>query len=622
MSGPGTRLGRYELLTLLGAGGMGEVFRARDTLLGRDVAVKILPARWAAEPGRLARFAREAQALAALSHPHILTIYDFGTAGDTMYAVTELLVGQTVRDRLRGGPLPWAEAVAIARAAAEGLAAAHDRGIVHRDVKPDNLFLGPDGVKILDFGLVTHRPEADAGTEDPHLTAEGAAVGTLGYMAPEQAGGETIDGRADIFALGCVLHEMLSGTAPFRRPTSVGTLAATLRDPPPELPACVPGWLVGVVARCLAKDRADRYPFASQVVAALAPLVSTAARPGGASRPAAEPAADPEARRLYLRARFHFEKRTEADFDAARELYREALAVDPGYAAGYTGLAELHCTFGSWGSAPPRATFPLARQLAEKAIELDPQAADAWAVLGFVRAVFGWEWEAADADMRRALAIRPDHPTANIRHSYLHLLRGRFPEALAGMRAARDRDPLSVLTRTNVGAALYYSGRHEEAMTELQTALTMSPRFPSAHYYVGLVRLAMGDLHRAVTAFERAVELSCELPGDLSALGHALAVAGREAEAEEVLARLRVASERRYVPPFYFAFGHLTLGRLAEGYQWLDVALAERDYYLVNLRIDPRVDPYRADPRLARVASAVAGPDNPGENAITGSLAI
>src|SRR5438876_208083 len=248
MAGPGTRLGRYELLDLIGAGGMGQVFRARDTLLGRDVAVKILPAGWAAVSGRLARFAREAQALAALSHPHILTIYDYGTDLDTAYAVMELLVGRTVHDRLRDGPLAWADAVAIARAAAAGLAAAHDRGIVHRDIKPANLFLGPGGVKILDFGLVRQgsvTPRSRAADTEPYespLTADGAILGTPGYMSPEQACGDPTDGRTDGFALGCVLYEMLGGEAAFRHSTTAATIAATLRDDPPALPPGVPGW--------------------------------------------------------------------------------------------------------------------------------------------------------------------------------------------------------------------------------------------------------------------------------------------------------------------------------------------------------------------------------------------
>jgi tetratricopeptide (TPR) repeat protein len=188
------------------------------------------------------------------------------------------------------------------------------------------------------------------------------------------------------------------------------------------------------------------------------------------------------------------------------------------------------------------------------------------------------------------------------------------------MRAACERDPLSVVFRTHAGAPLYFLKQYDAALTEFQTALTMNPKYSSAHWYVGLVHLGTGALARAVASFEKAVEFSGGLAGDVCALCHALALAGRVSEAEAVLAKLTAMAERRYVPPFFFALAHLTLGRPTEGYNWLDVALSERDYYLVNLRTDPRFDPYRTDPRFVRVAAAVSGPDDPNGELITGPM--
>ncbi|MBP9824112.1 MAG: serine/threonine protein kinase, partial [Thermoanaerobaculia bacterium] len=241
----GTRLGPYEILAKLGEGGMGEVFRARDTKLDREVAVKVLPPHLAADADALARFEREAKAVAALSHPNILAIFDFGRDGAIAFAAMELLEGETLRERLVAGALPARKALEIASQVATGLAAAHARGIVHRDLKPDNLFLTRDGqVKILDFGLA--RQSEPHGSKSQLLAAPtmaaaapgtepGAVLGTVGYMSPEQVRGETADARSDLFALGVVLYEMLIGRRAFAHGSAVETMSAILREEPPEI---------------------------------------------------------------------------------------------------------------------------------------------------------------------------------------------------------------------------------------------------------------------------------------------------------------------------------------------------------------------------------------------------
>jgi len=216
---------------------MGEVYRARDTRLGREVAVKVLPEAFASQPDRRARFEREARAVAGLSHPNILSLYDYGTHETFTYAVTELLEGETLRSRMSRAPVPWREAVEVGAAIADGLAAAHAKGVVHRDLKPENLFLTADGrVKILDFGLARvitpANSHAETGTYTPAETDVGAVMGTVGYMSPEQVRGQPADARSDLFSFGCVLYEMVAGRRAFLKETSAETMTSILHDEP------------------------------------------------------------------------------------------------------------------------------------------------------------------------------------------------------------------------------------------------------------------------------------------------------------------------------------------------------------------------------------------------------
>lgn len=257
-----SRLGPYEIVAPLGAGGMGEVYRARDTRLGREVAVKVLPKPFASDPDRLLRFEREARAVAALSHPNILAIHDYGTHEAITYAVMELLEGETLRSRIAQGPLSWRETVEIGEAIAEGLAAAHAKGIVHRDLKPENLFLTADGrVKILDFGLARVISVSNTqGETSPYIPAEtetGMVMGTVGYMSPEQVRGQPADARSDLFSLGCVLYEMVTGRRAFQRDTAAETMTAILHDEPVDPTASgvqLSAELGRLIRQCLAKS--------------------------------------------------------------------------------------------------------------------------------------------------------------------------------------------------------------------------------------------------------------------------------------------------------------------------------------------------------------------------------
>lgn len=291
---PGTRLGPYQVVAPLGAGGMGEVYRAKDSRLARDVAIKILPATLAADPDRLRRFEQEARAAGMLNHPNILTVYDIGSHEGSPYLVSELLEGVTLRERLAEGLLPQRKAVEFATQIANGLAAAHEKGLVHRDLKPENLFLTHDGrVRILDFGLVKlTRPEmaAPAGIAltVSMNTNPGTVMGTVGYMAPEQIRGQDTDSRADIFSFGVILYEMLAGKSAFHGDSAVETLNAILKDDLPELSSQVAAPLERVIRRCVEKSPANRFQSAKDLSFALEALSGTTgvSPPAGVAKPA------------------------------------------------------------------------------------------------------------------------------------------------------------------------------------------------------------------------------------------------------------------------------------------------------------------------------------------------
>ena len=273
---PGARLGGFEILGLVGAGGMGEVYRAHDSRLGRDVALKVLPSHVRGDAEAVARLTREARAIAALSHPGILTIHDIGQDSGQVYLVTELLDGESLRSRLRRGPVPWPEALEIGSAVASALAAAHARGIVHRDLKPENVIVTTSGaVKLLDFGVAKHIAGLDGGhgATTRELTATGAAVGTLTYMAPEQLAGREVDHRADQFAFGILLYELIAGRHPYGGNAAHEIAAAILRDAPRPLADAQPGVpavVARIVTRCLARTAAQRYASTLDLTLALA----------------------------------------------------------------------------------------------------------------------------------------------------------------------------------------------------------------------------------------------------------------------------------------------------------------------------------------------------------------
>src|SRR6266478_2274862 len=287
---PNTTIAQYTIVSKIGEGGMGEVWRARDTKLGRDVAIKVLPASLSENTDRLNRFEQEAQAAGALNHPNILVIHHIGIHDGAPYIVSELLEGETLRERMAGTALPQRKAIDYGLQIARGLAAAHEKGIVHRDIKPDNVFVTNDGrIKILDFGLAKLTGASDATqsqTEVPTRkvnTDPGTVMGTMGYMSPEQLKGQAADHRSDIFSFGAILYEMLSGKRAFRGDSMAETMSAILREDPPDLSETnktVSPALERVVHHCLEKNPAERFHSASDLAFAIESLSGSATSSG------------------------------------------------------------------------------------------------------------------------------------------------------------------------------------------------------------------------------------------------------------------------------------------------------------------------------------------------------
>ena len=751
----GARLGRYEILAPLGAGGMGEVYCARDTRLDRKVAVKVLPGAFASDPLRRARFEQEARAVAALSHPNVLAIHDCGTEGGTPFAVMELLEGEDLRATLARSPLPWPRALEVGAAVADGLAAAHARGIVHRDLKPENLFVTCDGqVKILDFGLARMEPPTVPGDDtSPYLhvrTDPGTVMGTVGYMSPEQVRGQAVDARSDLFSLGCVLYEMVSGQRPFRRGSAADTTAAILREEPAALGllgVSVPPAVEAAIRRCLAKDPAARFPSAHDLASvlravaggtefpptapptaaqaplpaapagpvldalAVLPLVNTSADPDteyladgiteslitllsrlpglrvmarstvfrykgrevdvqevgralqvravltgrllqrGARlilkaelvnvadgallwgerydrqmtdlfateealardiaeqlrlrlsgdnerRLARSPAADAATYQLYLKGRYHWNKRTAEGLRKSVQLFEQAIDRDPAFALAYAGLADAYTNLGGWGHLPPREAYPRAKTAASRALALDEHLAEAHASLGMVRKEYDWDWAGAERSYLRALQLNPNYAIAHQWYGEYLAARGRHDEAIAAIGRALDLDPLSLIIHATLGRHGYFFARqYDRAAEQLHRTLEMDADFWVAYHFLGAVYACLGRLDEARTAFETARRLNDNLEM-IAGLGYVHGRAGRRGEALALLDELKEKAARGYVSPILSALIWTGLGDNDQAFAWLDRAVEDRTQWLSEIMVDSFFDPLRPDPRF------------------------
>ncbi len=749
---PGTQLGPYEVTSPLGAGGMGEVYRARDLRLDRDVAIKVLPDRLANNPETLSRFEREAKAVAALSHPNILAIHDVGVDQSVSFVVMELLQGETLGKRVGRSPVPWRKAVEIGVAIMDGLSAAHAKGIIHRDLKPENIFLTSEGgVKIVDFGLA--RVEHSSGPHDkadaPTAvldTKPGTVIGTISYMAPERVRGEHGEAQSDIFSFGCVLYEMLSGRRPFCRETIVETGAAILNDDPAALGDAgidLPYDLERLIMRCLEKSPEARFQSARDLAFMLRSLVGL--KPGRASQPATDgrietlavlPLAnlsgdpeqdyfadgmtealiadlakigalrvisrtsamqykgakkplpeiarelnvdavvegsvmrvgervritaqlieaatdqhlwaesydrelcdilmlqsevakaiaheikikltpqeqacltcvrqvDPEAHELYLKGRYHWNKRTDEGLHKAIDYFDRAIERDSSYAFAYAGVADCYNILGFYSLLPPKETFPKARTAAAKALEIDDVIAEAHASLAFVKLYYDWEWPAAERGFKRAIQLNPGYATAHHWYAEYLLASEQSDDAIAEFRRARELDPLSLIINAGVGWAFYFARQYDLATEQFKMTLDMDPNFIPARLFLGQAYQQKAMYEEAIAEFGKALDLSGSATEIMAELGHVYAVSGRKGEAQKVLDELKELSERRYVSPYGIAIVHIGLGDAEQAFAWLDRAYEERSHFMALIKVDPRLDCIRPDPRFENLLQRI-----------------
>ncbi|HYC61054.1 MAG TPA: protein kinase [Thermoanaerobaculia bacterium] len=756
MFAAGSRVGPYEVLSLLGEGGMGQVYRGRDPRLGRDIAIKVLAKDASQDAEATGRLEREARAIASLSHPNILAVHDVGREDSAFYLVTELLEGKTLRDALQV-PMTWRRAVEIGAEVAEGLAAAHAKSIVHRDLKPENIFITDSGrVKILDFGLaqtdpiLNDRDEGNIPTTKWFQTHPGTVIGTLGYMSPEQLRGEAVDPSADIFSLGCILFEMVTLKKPFHRESGAATIAAILKDDLPRdvLSSAVPSEFQRIIEGCVEKSPTTRFQSARDLALTLRAIGSSTTMANDVIRtivkkrtsksidsiavlPLANATNDPgteylsdgitegiinklsqlpklkvmarstvfryknrdvdaqavgrelrvravltgvvknlgerlsisvelvdsldgaqlwgetynrvladllelqeemsreiadklrpkltgaekkklrrrttensEAYQLYLKGRYHWNKRTEESLRKGVQFFREAIESDPSYAMAYAGMADCFITMATNIPLPPRDTMPKAKAAAMRAIELDGGLAEAWTSLGAVRWWFDWDWEGAEEAYRRAIELNPNYANAHDGYAMLLSARGRFDEAVEQISKAADLDPLSLIIAVHAGWPFYFARDFESAIRRFRKALELDENFIPAHGWLGM---ALGQQHRyaeALDVFARALEVD-RIPILTTMLAHTHAIAGNREKALALLDDLLATARTRYISPYDIAVIHAGLGDAHAALAQLQAAVEDRSPWMVFVPVDPRLDLLRGEPAFGEIVAAL-----------------
>jgi len=633
----GARLGPYEVVAPIGSGGMGEVYRARDTRLGRTVAIKVLAQHLCADEERRARFEREARTISTISHPHVCALYDVGRQEDTDYLVMEYVEGETLAERLERGPLRPSDALELVHQIADGLAEAHAHGIVHRDLKPANVMVTRAGhAKILDFGLARRVDQPQGGhvakdsqlaTPSQGLSREGFIVGTLAYMSPEQARGEEVDSRSAVFSFGVTFYELLTGKPPFRGESATATIAKILESEPepplssarPDLPAAV----ARVVRRCLQKKPQARYNDTRDLIDAANDAHLWAEKYSGTiddvfdiqervsrsivdalrleltsqerARLAQKAPADPAAHELYLRGRYHLNRVTPSELTKAIEYFEDATRKDPVYALAYAGLANAYNYLG-WLGGVAGEVFPKAKRAAVRALEIDETLAEPHAVLGYAATFYDWDWATAERELDRAIALNPNYAEGYLHLSWYLGSQERHEEARAAIVRASELDPLSLVIRANMANYHHWKRDYDGALAQTRRVLELAPNLPLALLFSGMAYCGKEQYDDAARGFAKLVELAG--PGFKGYLGYSCAKAGRKDSALAILDELTVLSRTEAVPSFQLALVLLGLGRLEEALTWLEKAFEERAGWFPYIRQESFFDPLRGHPRF------------------------
>ena len=766
---------RFEVIEELGKGGMGSVYKVFDKKIKDKIALKVLTPVVAADEKTIERFRNELKYTRKISHRNVCRMYDLSEEEGIPYIMMEYVPGEDLKSLIRRiGQLPVGKAISITKQVCEGLAEAHKLGVVHRDLKPQNIMVDREGnARIMDFGIARS-------IKTKGITETGMMIGTPDYMSPEQVEGKEADQRSDIYSLGVILFEMLTGKVPFEGSTPLSVVLKHKTEAPPEakkFDAQVPDDLSRVILKCMQKDKQNRCQGAeellselreiergitsakraflekksikeklgtinrkrfilyggavvllilivvasyslftgrreaidsiavlplknlsgipeqeyfadgmteslisnltqigairrvisstsvmqykgvqkplpeiarelrvdaivegsvmysgqrvqinirlieaksdrniwsksyerdvrdvlslqSELARAIAREIKIAVTPEETARLASVRPVNPEAYQLTLRGRSFWNKRTEEDLKKAIEHFEDAIEKDPTYALAHAGLADAYNMLGSYDFIPSREAFPKAKEAALKALDLDETLAEAYTSLAWVKHHFDWDCFGAETDYNWAIGLNASYATAY--HWYGILLRdmGRFDEALVEIERARELNPLSVSINTSLASLFYYARQYDWAIEQCKKAIGMDPNFHWVHNVLASAYLQKFSFDEAIAEFIEAVSLSDGNSSYVADLAFAYAVAGNRNESLKILEELFERSKQGYVSQYAIASIYAALGKNDQAFEFLEKAFKERDRSLLLLKIDPRVDSLRTDPRF------------------------
>ncbi|MGD8276712.1 MAG: serine/threonine-protein kinase [Gemmatimonadota bacterium] len=598
----GALLGHYRVLDALGHGGMGEVWLAEDTRLKRAVAIKTLPSHSPEAARGLRRLRREAEALAAVNHPNVVTVHAIEEVGELVFLVMERLEGETLDRMIPENGLPVPRLLELAAPIASALAAAHERGVVHGDLKPGNVMVTTDGrAKVLDFGLARIvSQQAGTVTTDTSTTITSAIRGTVPYMPLEQLAGEPADKRTDLYSLGAVLFEMATGRLPFPARTIAEQMLRMAAEPAPDVCAVRPALPAGLgvlVGSLLDRDPMARPANASGVADALrTPRRVPATRPAVAPVPARR-AVNVEVVQLVARGRHLWNRRSEEGLRTSLACFQQAIDRDPLHAPAWIGVADALNMLTNYGFAHPDDTRPRVIAAVRKAIELAGDSADAFRARALAAWQSDFDWERADALYRQALELDPDDGLTHYWYAVLLAVTGRFDACMAELDRAESLDPLSLIVPAARGWFTLFAGQAERAHAMLRRVLTLDVGLYPAHWFLGQTLSALGRHGKAAESLGEAMRLGGRTMRLVGYTGYALGRDGRTEEARRLLAELHDWRQDHYVPPYFEALIHLGLHETEEALERLDTAVRSRDSMVRDLRSDPPWRDLRGEPR-------------------------